>query len=710
MATALATAGLNGLPLAGTLAAHADKPQVTQQKDFRYPAQVVSPTADKPQSKLWYAYGEWWGLLVERDGAEIDGSDGATVRIFQLDDTVQDGWRDPGVVVDSRLNSTADVLWDGKQLYVASRAPASDLRVSTFAYNEARGQWSLAAAVETVAGGGLESGSIAKDSTGQLWITYTQGGQVWVAHTTSGDRRWGAPYQPPAPDTAITQDDISSLVSFDDKIGVMWSDQESGRYTFAVHSDGDPEDVWSIETAIAGFGVADDHLSLQVAPSPDGDQVLAAVKTSLGDLRGVTASAPQVMVLVRDTRGSWSSVPAGTVADGHTRPILAIDKSNDQVYLFSAAAGLGVFYKRSPLAEVAFPGGRGEVLMGSGAGAVNDPVSSKSPGTAKSGLVVLASSDTAKAYHHATITLPTPVADVAAPTPPSAVAASVTTGCQVELLWPAASDDVEVLRYLVSRDGVPLDSTTSTSFVDTSADCHSTHRYSVAAQDGSGKTSSATFASDVEIAGPPAAGTGIWLRGNTTAATDTGRILTVPMPESRRGDVLLVSVDAVGVPVIEAPEGWRLVVRDKLGNRMVKATYMKIADGREAATYDWRFSSDKGAVGTALAYAGVAVDQPVQTAAGRSDGPSTDITAPDVLTVTDDSAVVAFFGALGLVSIAPPPRMVGLMVQTNTRLTTGAAELRGVDGAVGAITATISRAQLGIGQVLVLRADTTSGQ
>jgi hypothetical protein len=246
--------------------------------------------------------------------------------------------------------------------------------------------------------------------------------------------------------------------------------------------------------------------------------------------------------------------------------------------------------------------------------------------------------------------------------------------------------------------------------VDTAATCHSLHRYSVTAEDRSGNTSSATSTRDVAIVGPPAAGTGIWLRGNTTASTDTGSILSVPMPESRPGDVLLVSVDAAGIPAVQPPADWRLLMRDRVGNRMVKATYMKIADGREAAAYDWRIASDNGAVGTALSYAGVAVDQPIRTAVGRGEGPVTDIITPDIGVVSDGAAVVALFGVLGQVAIAPPDQMVGLMVQANGRLTTGAAELRGADGAVGTIAATTSRTQVGIGQVVVLRAAEVSGE
>lgn len=57
-------------------AANADSPAVRIERDFQYPETVRKPTADKPQSKLWYAFGTWWGLLAQ----ENDG----TVHIYQL--------------------------------------------------------------------------------------------------------------------------------------------------------------------------------------------------------------------------------------------------------------------------------------------------------------------------------------------------------------------------------------------------------------------------------------------------------------------------------------------------------------------------------------------------------------------------------------------------------------------------------------------------
>ena len=49
------------LPLAGRAAA---APVEAGYRDFSYSASGVSaPTGEKPQSKLWYADGSWWGAL-----------------------------------------------------------------------------------------------------------------------------------------------------------------------------------------------------------------------------------------------------------------------------------------------------------------------------------------------------------------------------------------------------------------------------------------------------------------------------------------------------------------------------------------------------------------------------------------------------------------------------------------------------------------------
>src|SRR3954452_12598179 len=67
-------------------------------------------TADKPQSKLWYNDGFWWAVMFNQP---VDQSTG-NWQIYKL--TWPSTWNPTGVVVDTRVTSRADVLWDGSKL------------------------------------------------------------------------------------------------------------------------------------------------------------------------------------------------------------------------------------------------------------------------------------------------------------------------------------------------------------------------------------------------------------------------------------------------------------------------------------------------------------------------------------------------------------------------------------------------------------------
>ena len=79
--------------------------------DHSYGTGVGAPTEDKPQSKVWFADGSWWGGLF------VDGSDDipdprTTPR------TTPGPRRAPSWT--QRNSSHGDYLWDGSSLYVAS--------------------------------------------------------------------------------------------------------------------------------------------------------------------------------------------------------------------------------------------------------------------------------------------------------------------------------------------------------------------------------------------------------------------------------------------------------------------------------------------------------------------------------------------------------------------------------------------------------------
>ena len=73
--------------------------------------QPNAPTAEKPQSKLWFAQGKWWGALWDTTANDyhVFGYDWAT-----------NAWTDTGTVLETRTRVDMDTLWDGTHLYVLS--------------------------------------------------------------------------------------------------------------------------------------------------------------------------------------------------------------------------------------------------------------------------------------------------------------------------------------------------------------------------------------------------------------------------------------------------------------------------------------------------------------------------------------------------------------------------------------------------------------
>ncbi|WP_280658632.1 PKD domain-containing protein [Geodermatophilus sp. DF01_2] len=467
-----------------------------------YPTAGSAPTEDKPQSKLWFADGSWWALMrTVANGA--DGNPDVTVHRLQADHT----WVNTGTVVDRRSASTGDALWEGGKLYVSSRVPNGNIEVARLSYDPAADSYRMDSGFpKVVTSGPIESVSIARDSLARLWVTYTRPhptdsrlDQVWVAHSTTGDTTWSAPFLVPVPDNTVAADDISAVVAFSGKVGVMWSDQQDSVIRFAVHPDSaGATSSWTMETAVSGPRSADDHINLKSLLEDDQGQVYAAIKTSRGDASTDRPTDPSVGVLVRSSTGSWTHGVAATVAEGLTRPQLALDTTNRKMYIVMSTEGGGeVYYKTAPLgASPSFSPstGRGLTMLAWSGAQINNASLAKAPITAGSGLVVLASDDEiTKRYYHAELDLGggTPQTDETAPTVPAQVTATADSAGQVTVSWAASTDDVGVASYRVTRNGaVVADAVTdSTSFVDGTVAANTQYGYTVSAVDAAGNRS-----------------------------------------------------------------------------------------------------------------------------------------------------------------------------------------------------------------------------
>jgi trimeric autotransporter adhesin len=357
----------------------------------------TAPTGSKPESKLWRNDGFWWGSLWHAPSADF--------HIFRLDSGSQT-WIDTGVALDDRPSTRADVLWDGAagKLYVASHrfseSPSSGYpsRLYRYSYNAATDTYTRDVGFPvSINNFRTETLVIDKDSTGQLWATWTQGSQVWVNRSvcepTCNDTTWGSPFV--VSPTAVKSDDISSVIAFGgNRIGVMWSNQNTARDLFAVHDDGQPDNVWTIETALQGPGLADDHINLKTDVT---GRVFAAVKTSKS-----SSNDPLNMLLVRSAGGGWSSHVFGLVKDNHTRPIVEIDEEHGIVHMFATSPeSSGTIYeKTSPINSISFAAGLGTPFIKDADRVVNNATSTKQNLSSATGLVVMAVNGIGNYFHN----------------------------------------------------------------------------------------------------------------------------------------------------------------------------------------------------------------------------------------------------------------------------------------------------------------------
>ena len=380
-------------------------------RDFSY-AGTTAPTADKPQSKLWFHDSRWWGVLFRPSPS------GGNFYIHRLDSTAQ-SWVSTGVVVDTRSNVRVDALSKGAHLYVASSSPSANanldrtIKLWRYSYDSAAKTYRIDAGfpVSIGDGGQTEGVVIDRDSKGVVWATFVVNGKVKVAHTNGSDATWVKPYPLPVGAAATVkpepEGDVSAIVHYGGtKTGILWSNQavvdpttQPTHFYFASHLEGTNDQAWTLTIAASGIRVADDHVHLQaLAPGDPAGSLVAAVKTSK-----ITGTDPLNELLVLRA-GTWTAYTFGTVADGHTRPIVQVDGTNRQVYVFATSrccTGGSIYYKRASLDAISFPPGKGTpFIRTAGDFHINNASATKQRLSRATGLVVLAGDDDTHFYAH----------------------------------------------------------------------------------------------------------------------------------------------------------------------------------------------------------------------------------------------------------------------------------------------------------------------
>ena len=393
-----------------------------------------SPTAQKPQSKLWFAHGSWWGALW----SDTTTNTGEAFTIHRYD-WGANTWSDTGVKLETRARSDLDLLWDGSKLYVASNTDAGTVveqRVDVSRFSYSGGVWSLEWTT-LVSNAYAYAPVIEKDSTGMLWMTYTQGTKVMVTHSMPGNEQsWETPYQLPTPngesdvsfdataDPSQSSSDIASIVHFDgNKIGVLWSNQSTDTVYWASHADGAPQEQWSTQVAYTAPEGADDHISLKSVTGTDGGRVYAVTKTSMN------GAEPVFEVLVLRLNGTWDHFPYASADTNLTRPIILLHPARQELYVFAAAgennnSGGSIYYKKTSMTSPDFGplSSRGTLFIADSSltadadtERINNPSSTKQNLDATTGLLVVANNDPTDYYYYNRMNLSDLPPDTTAP-------------------------------------------------------------------------------------------------------------------------------------------------------------------------------------------------------------------------------------------------------------------------------------------------------
>lgn len=350
------------------------------------------PTRDKSQSKLWYAHGGWWAWLP--DGAastlwrrDSSGSWGRVTRVGSGFDAMRgsaDVWPEDdfvtGVVFSPDRISFASLRYvPESSSYEMSGSP----QVWEFQHDPT-----------------VNNATIARDSNGIWWISYTQGNAAWIVASLDARGESWHPARPLARN--IGGADKSVVFPLADGIGVMWGVQRESNtdesINFVMHRTGAAYGDWSQpEVLRAGVEVGEDHFNAALASN--GDVYVSTMDDSnrLGE--------PLLIMWIRNANGSWESVPYGKLrkASKPTRALVLLRPDSMQYSVVHTRLNFGsgrfhdVVYRCGDQATRVLPDEQHSLLARPGFD-ITDPTSTKQSLPGVTDWIVLASDAEGRVY------------------------------------------------------------------------------------------------------------------------------------------------------------------------------------------------------------------------------------------------------------------------------------------------------------------------
>ncbi|WP_132055776.1 beta strand repeat-containing protein [Pseudocnuella soli] len=315
---------------------------------------INGDTQAKPQGKTWFYAGKWWTVISPAEGG---------TRLYRLDGTT---WTDVRTIFN--LGGRADTWVTGNLVHVLLYRGTTASQLITLDYNAATETyvpWAQRPGTTPITlPAGSETATLTIDGAGRIWMAAAGTTEVYVWYTDAPYTVWSAPITLA---TGINDDDICAITRLPGKIGLLWSNQTTGRFGFRTHVDGTDPTVWTADEIPAqqslipgSIEMADDHLNIVVAA--DGT-LYAAVKTGYDLADG--ANLPLLGLLVRRPNGNWdplytvtttSEGGGGSADNSGTQAIALLNETLGKIKVVytTVSNGGSIVYKESPIAAISF--------------------------------------------------------------------------------------------------------------------------------------------------------------------------------------------------------------------------------------------------------------------------------------------------------------------------------------------------------------------
>ncbi len=275
---------------------------------------LPNPTADKPQSKLWYMDRRWWAILPTASGPS-------------LWERGKKGWVEKEEVRQplAGIPGRADVWANGKVITAVSVESDKLVvfrltrRKNLFFWNKWRTEI-LATLYPPLGEGKIETATIAQDKAGDWWIAADFEDKVCVWNADASADNWSDPF---ILSEGINPDDICLITVLPEGVGVIWSDQNAEAVRMRVHLDGARPKAWGeVITIEEGNLTADDHLNASLGS----DGTLWVVSKNGLDIEG----EPQFVLRVRSPEGEWRNFPYANMDPFNlpSRPIIVASEDS----------------------------------------------------------------------------------------------------------------------------------------------------------------------------------------------------------------------------------------------------------------------------------------------------------------------------------------------------------------------------------------------